>query len=538
MMDVLKNVFTVFGGLALLLYGMKQMGNGLEKAAGEKLKKVIGLFTKNRVTGVIVGAVVTAIIQSSSATTVMVVGFVNAGLMNLPQAIGIIMGANIGTTMTSQIIAFKLTDYAPMFIAIGVFIWLFTNKKKTKEIAEIIIGFGIIFLGLKLMGGPLKGLKDQPVFEQMMTSIENLPIIGVFVGFTVTAVIQSSSASMGLLQTFASQGLIGLKVAFPILFGENIGTCVTALISSIGANKTAKRAALMHLVFNVMGTLIFMLVLQYPIKYIVPKITPNDVSRQIANAHTLFNIINVIILLPFAGFIVMAVKKLIPGEVEEVYGIKYLDDRIIETPSIAVGLASKEVLRMGKMAQNNLKIAIEGFVKKDEKLIQKVFAEEKNINEMEKEITNYLVKLSNESLSDEENTTISTLFHTINDLERVGDHADNLAELAQYRIDNKLYFSDKALEELQLMFDKVEESFKEALWAFKTANLETARRVVDYEKDIDLLEKQNRANHIKRLNQSSCNTSSGIVYLDVISNLERVADHSSNIALSILDALE
>lgn len=536
-MHVFKSVFTVLGGLGLLLYGITQMSSGLEKAAGEKLKKMIELFTKNRLMGVIVGAVVTMIIQSSSATTVMVVGFVNAGLMSLSQAIGIIMGANIGTTITGQIIAFKLTDYAPMFIAIGVTIWLVSNKKKNKDIAEIIIGFGILFLGMKTMSGPLKALKTLPAFQHMMTSLENMPVIGVFVGFIVTVIVQSSSASMGLLQSFAGQGLVSLKVAFPILFGENIGTCTTALISSINANKTAKRAALMHLLFNIVGTLIFMIILQVPVRYIVTKLSPNDVVRQIANAHTLFNVINVMILFPFAGLIVKAAMKLIPGRDEDVDGLKYLDTRIIETPSIAVGMASKEVLRMGKFVGETLDIAKNAILNKDETLTMKVFEAEKKINRMQKDITNYLIELTHASLSDEQHTIVTTLLNTVNDLERVGDHADNIAELAQYRIDNNVSLSDLAIEELRVMFDSVDKSYKKSLIAFKTADEKTAKQVLDFERQIDDMEKRLRANHIKRLNEGTCLGDAGIVFLDLISNLERVADHASNIALTIIDAL-
>lgn len=527
----------VLGGLGLFLYGMNLMGAGLQKVAGEKLKGLIEMLTKNRVMGVFVGAVVTMIVQSSSATTVMVVGFVNAGMMKLTQAIGVIMGANIGTTITAQLIAFKLTDIAPLAMALGVGIWLFSSKKKTKEVAEVLIGFAILFIGMDFMSGALKPLREYEGFRAMMANLNN-PALGILVGFAVTVIVQSSSASMGLLLALASQGLVTIDIALPILFGENIGTCVTALLASIGASKTAKRAAIMHLLFNIFGTLIFMIVLRYPIEWLVVKLSPTDVQRQIANAHTFFNISNVLIQLPFAGFIVLAAKKIIPGEDDEITGLKYLDDRIMETPTIAVNQASKEVLRMGKMAKDNLRTSIEAFITKDEKLTHKVFEEEKKINQLEKDITEYLVKLYNESLSDEQNAIVSTLFNTINDLERVGDHADNLAELAQYRIDNKFWFTDQALEELKIMFDKVEHSFTESLLAFKTADPTIAKRVIEYERDIDRLEKEYRANHIQRLNEAACHPSSGIVFLDVISNLERVADHSSNIAISILDALE
>lgn len=530
--------FGVLGGLGLFLYGMNLMGTGLQKAAGEKLKKLIEVLTNNRFMGVIVGTIVTMVVQSSSATTVMVIGFVNAGLMNLSQAVGVIMGANLGTTITAQLIAFKLTDIAPVVVAIGVAIWLFSSKKKYKEIAEIMIGFGILFIGMDFMSNHLKPLSKSQTFSDILKSLNN-PFLGILVGFGLTTIVQSSSASIGLLLALASQGFITIDMAFPILFGDNIGTTTTALLSSIGASKTAKKAALMHFLFNLVGTILFMVVLKYPIQELVRYLSPNDIQRQIANAHTFFNLTNVFIQFPFAGFLVIAANKLIKGDDDEdVQGLKYLDTRIIETPSIAVGQASKEVLRMGKMVQNNFKNSIDSFYFKDEKLTKKVFEEEKRINEIEKEITQYLIQLSNAPLTNEQHATVTTLFHAINDIERVGDHADNIAELAQYRIDNKLWFTDTALDELKIMFDKVENIYKNALLAFKTADPNIARKVIGSEDEIDIMEKQYRAHHIERLNSQTCQPSSGIVFLDVISNLERVADHSSNIALYILDAIE
>ncbi len=524
----------VFGGLGLFLYGMNIMGMGLQKVAGEKLKHLIEVLTQNRVMGVFVGTLVTMIIQSSSATTVMVVGFVNAGLMSLTQAIGVIMGANIGTTITAQLVAFKLTDIAPIVVAIGVVIWLFSSKKKNKEIGEVLIGFGILFIGMSFMSGALKPLRSSQVFKDILINLEN-PILGILAGFGVTAIIQSSSASMALLLALASQGLISIDIAFYVLFGDNIGTCVTALLSSIGASKTAKRAAIMHLLFNLIGTTIFMLVLKYPIKSLVLYLSEDDIQRQIANAHTFFNLINVVIQLPFAGFIVMAAKRIIPGEDEEVQGLKYLDSRIIETPSIAVGQACREVLRMGKIVNNNLIVSKDAFFRVDEDLTQIVFREEKNINRMEKEITQYLVELSNAPLTNKQHKIVNSLFNIINDLERVGDHADNIAELAQYRIDNKLDFSENAISELKVMFTKVDDAYKKSLKAFKTGDKYIAQDIIEYEKEIDYMEKQYRANHIDRLNRMKCQPSSGIVFLDIISNLERIADHSSNIALEIMD---
>lgn len=534
----MKIAFGVLGGLGLFLYGMNLMGTGLQKAAGEKLKRLIEVLTSNRLMGVIVGTVVTMVIQSSSATTVMVIGFVNAGLMTLNQAVGVIMGANIGTTITAQLIAFKLSDYAPIVVAIGVAIWLFSSKKKNKEIAEILIGFGILFIGMDFMSSHLAPLGDSQVFKDMIISLRN-PFLGIIVGFGLTTLVQSSSASIGLLLALGSQGLIDIDIALPILFGDNIGTTTTALISSIGANKTAKRAALMHFLFNVVGTIIFMIVLRKPVETLVMNFSPNNIQRQIANAHTLFNLINVVIQFPFAGLLVLAAEKLIKGEEEEeIRGLKYLDTRIIETPSIAVGQASKEVLRMGKIVRDNFKTSIESFYSKDEKLTQKVFEEEKNINFIEKELTKYLVQLSNAPLTDEQHATVTTLFHAINDIERVGDHADNIAELAQNRIDNKLWFTDTALDELHIMFDMVENIFSKSLLAFKTADSRIAEEVISVEAEVDAMEKRYRESHIERLNTQSCQPSSGIIFLDIISNLERVADHSSNIAMYILDALK
>ncbi len=530
--------FGVLGGLGLFLYGMNLMGTGLQKAAGEKLKKLIEVLTSNRLMGVIIGTIVTMVIQSSSATTVMVIGFVNAGLMTLNQAIGVIMGANIGTTMTAQLIAFKLSDYAPVVVAIGVAIWLFSSRKKNKEIAEILIGFGILFIGMDFMSSHLKPLGEYQGFRDLIISLEN-PVLGILVGFGLTTLLQSSSASIGLLLALASQGLITTDLALPILFGDNIGTTTTALISSIGANKTAKRAALMHFLFNIVGTIIFMVLLRKPVEALVINFTPNNIQRQIANSHTLFNLINVVIQFPFAGLLVLAAKKLIRGEEQEdVQGLKYLDTRIIETPSIAVGQASKEVLRMGKIVRDNLRTAVEAFYQKDEKLVRKVFEEEKRINEIERDITKYLIQLSNAPLTDLQHATVTTLFHAINDIERVGDHADNIAELCQDRIDNKLWFTDTALDELHIMFDKVEDVFSKSLLAFKTADPKIAEEVITLEAEIDIMEKQYRDTHIERLNTQSCEPSSGIIFLDLISNLERISDHSLNIAMYILDALK
>lgn len=531
----MKIAFGVLGGLGLFLYGMNLMGTGLQKAASDRLKRLIEVLTNNRLMGVLVGALVTMIIQSSSATTVMVIGFVNAGLMTLNQAVGVIMGANLGTTITAQLIAFNLTDYAPLAVGIGVGIWLFASKKQSKDIGEILIGFGTLFIGMDMMSSNLAPLGKSEIFKNIITSL-NDPFLGVLVGLGLTTIIQSSSASIGLLQAFARQGLISIDIAFPILFGDNIGTTTTALLSSVGTNKTAKRAAIIHLLFNLIGTVIFMTVLRVPIQKLVVYLNPNDVQRQIANAHTAFNLINVLIQLPFAGLLVKAANKFVPGdEDEEVQGLKYLDARIIETPSIAVGQATKEVLRMAKIVEKNLDTAKESFLRRDQKLTKEVFEQEKVINRLEQDITEYLVELSNAPLTDRENEWVNILFNAINDIERVGDHADNLAELAQYRIDYNLWFTDEAVKELDTFFIKAQNVYSTAIGAFKNKDIESAFRVLDLEEEVDNMEKLYRANHIERLNKQTCQTSSGVVFLDMISNLERVSDHSSNIAQYIIN---
>ncbi|MDF2546296.1 MAG: sodium-dependent phosphate transporter [Anaerosolibacter sp.] len=537
--------FGLIGGLGLFLYGMRIMGDGLEKAAGERLKRLIEVLTNNRVMGVLVGTIVTAVIQSSSATTVMVVGFVNAGIMKLTQAVGVIMGANIGTTVTAQLVSFKLTDYAPVAVGIGVAIWLFTSNKRTKNIAEIFIGFGILFIGMETMSDAMKPLREFEGFRTLLASFGGGSItdtlLGVLAGFGVTAIIQSSSASIGILIALATQGLLPIEAALPILFGDNIGTCVTAMLSSIGATKTAKRAAFIHFSFNVIGTIIFVLVLQGPVLHLVKSISPGDAARQIANAHTMFNIGNMLIQLPFAGVLVYIAKKAIPetdDEQDQVIGVKYLDDRILETPSIALGQTIKEVLHMGNLALDCYRKSMVAFLKPDEKVAHEVFNIESAVNNLEREIASYLVKLSNTSLSGEQHEIVDGLFNTINDIERVGDHADNLAELAIYRIENKLDFSEGALQELELMHDRVIKSYEQAILALKTGDTNIAKRVIEREGEIDHMEKSLRASHIARLNKQQCSPGAGVIFLDVISNLERIGDHAKKIAFAVIDATQ
>lgn len=536
-------IIGLIGGLGLFLYGMNVMGTGLEKTAGDKMKQIIGILTKNKFMAVIIGAFVTAIVQSSSATTVMVVGFVNAGIMSLTQAVGIIMGANIGTTITAQIVSINLTDIAPVAIGIGVSIWLFAKNRRIKNFAEILIGFGILFIGMDFMKEAVKPLREYEGFRNLLMSFGEGNLLhiaaAIFTGFAITAIVQSSSATTGILIALASEGLLPIESAFPILLGTNIGTCVTAMISSIGASKTAKRAALVHLLFNVIGTLVFIAFFTVPTIMAVTRISPENPARQLANAHTFFNITNTLILLPFSAVLVRIAERIIPYHAEEereIEGIKYLDDRILETPSIALVQVMKEVLHMGNLARYSFEKSIDGLLEGNLKSIRNTFRVEKKINELERLISTYLVKLSNREVSNVQREIITGLFNTINDIERIGDHAENIAELAEMKIENRLEFSEEAKNEVNHMAERVMKSFKQSMEAMKTGEMDLAERVIQREDEIDLMEKTLRKSHIDRLNQGLCMTSTGVVFLDAISNLERMGDHASNIAWAVIDA--
>lgn len=535
-------LFGFIGGLGLFLYGMNIMSTGLQKAAGNKLKSIISMLTKNRFIGVVVGAIITMVVQSSSATTVMVVGFVNAGMMTLTQAVGVIMGSNIGTTVTAQIITFDIDQYAPIIIGISVAVWLFTSNRRVKQFAEAGIGFGILFLGMGYMGDSLKPLRELESFRNLLVSFGANPVLGILAGFAITVAVQSSSASTGILLALSKEGLVPLLSGLPILFGINIGTTITAVLSSIGANRTAKKSAAVHVMFNLIGTLIFIVLLQKPLYWVVTMIDPGTtaqaVSRQIANAHTIFNIANTLIMLPFAGLLVKAANKLFAGEEDVREGIKYIDDRILETPSIALGSTIKETLHMGNTAKDSLENALDGFFDRSQKKINETTRIEKVVNEMERELSSYLIKLSNTNLSAENREIVDDLFNTINDIERIGDHAENLSELAQEAIDNNLDFSEKAIDELRQMSGLVLQNYMDSLTALKSLDGSLAMKVVKTEGRIDYLEKTLRANHIGRLNNQLCVPGSGIVFLDIISNLERIADHSSNIAMAVLDRIK
>ena len=533
---ILEIAISLLGGLGLFLYGMNLMAEGLQKSAGDKLKKIVEKLTSNTVMGVLVGTVVTAIIQSSSAATVMVVGFVNAGIMSLSQAIGVIMGANIGTTVTAQLVSFKLEAIAPVALGIGIILYLFSKKEKTKELATILLGFGILFTGMEFMKDAVKPLAEYEGFRRALIYFGEHQFLGIIAGFAITGIIQSSSASMGMLIALASQGLIPLSSALPILYGDNIGTCVTSLLSSIGASRNAKRAATMHLTFNVIGTLIFVLILNYPISALVKWLDPTDAARQIANAHTIFNVVNVLILLPFAKYIVKIVLKIMPiteEESEVTAATKYLDERIIQTPSIALGNTVKEVSRMGQKANKALEYSMNSLINKSMTDVEKTEKYEEHVNMLQKEILNYLLKLSKSPLNDEERNKVDLLFNTVNDIERVSDHAENISELSRLAIEKDLQFSDTALEEMNNIYSKAKENFNVALKGLESYDKSIISKVYEIEDEVDALDKLYRKKHIERLNNGKCTIDSGVLFLDLLTNLERISDHSCNIVNNV-----
>ena len=531
----MSTIIIALGGLGLFIYGMNLMGDSLQKAAGSKLKDILGFLTRNKLMGILLGTIVTLLIQSSSATTVMVVGFVNAGIMNLTQAFSVIMGANIGTTITSQIIAFNFTDFAPIAIAIGVALKLIVKSKSKKDIADVIIGFGLLFVGLNMMGDGLTPLKDNPIFAEMMVRLQN-PFLGIIVGFLVTTIVQSSSATIGILQALALQGLIPFGVAFSIILGENIGTTTTALLSSLGASKNAKRAALLHFLFNVFGTIIFMLVLRYPVAYFVQDVLGGNIVRQIANAHTLFNLTNVLIQVPFSSIHIKIVNSLIKGEDEvTTMSLKYLDDRMIQTPSVATGQIYKEIDRMFSIANENVILSNDALVNRKFELIDNINKNENTINYLAEKITDFIVKLNKTSISEYQRNLNDIFIYTLNDIERIGDHTTNIAEAAHTSNTSNVGFSLDAKDELNYFFSLINENIKNAQEAFINSNISKANDVILTEEKIDTLEEDYKATHIQRLSEGKCEVKSGVMFLDVISNLERVSDHCTNVAEYILE---
>lgn len=537
MPDVVKLSFGLLGGLGLFLYGLQLMADGLQKTAGDRLRRLLEILTSTPLIGVVVGAVVTMLIQSSSATTVMVVGFVNAGLLTLKQAVSVIMGANIGTTVTAFMVSLKLTELALPAIGIGFILTLLGKRKTTRYVGQAILGFGLLFLGMKLMGDAMKPLKSSPFFLDMMLNFSHNPILGVLVGAGFTAVVQSSSATTGLVVAMAAEGLLSLPAGLALILGSNIGTTVTAMLASIGTQLAAKRAAVAHLLFNVFGVVIFLLVFR-PFTSFVASTHPL-LERQIANAHIAFNVVNTVLLLPFISLFVRLVERMTPGEDHtERIGALYLDEHILNTPSIALGQATRELVRMGQLAVGEMDDVYHAFRNNSNERLGSAAHKETAINHLEEAIITYLVKISQRSLSGEQSARLNALMNITNDFERIGDHAENIAELADYKTEHRLPFSDEALAEIDGMYNKVKGLVEQAISVLETCDIQQAEAILAGENDIDIMEKSLRRYHMHRLNTGICFPASGVIYLDFISNLERIADHANNIAESMADVRE
>ena len=550
--EYISSLFEFAGGIGMFLYGMNTMADGMQRSAGGKMKKLLGYLTSNRLLAIIVGAVITAIIQSSGATTVMVVGFVNAGLMTLVQAVGVIMGANIGTTITAWIVSLgQLGDaakvmnpsfYAPFLIGIGAFVILFSKKDKVKNAGEIIVGIGLLFEGLTFMSSSIAPYTDAPIFSQAFQIVGSNPFLGILIGIIVTAVLQSSSASVGILQTLALNGAVTTNAAIYITLGQNIGSCVTALISSAGTTRTAKRAACMHILFNIAGALLFGTV-GFILFSIYPALAAHNItSVEISVFHTFFNITCTLVMFPFANLLVkisglivrenekqddfaeLEAKDAVAAEIA-----RHFDSRLLGQPSVAVETAKNEVITMGNLALDNIKYAAEATQKNDQTMVDKVYEIEHKVDLYEKYLTDFLIKVNNLSITQEQHLLVKNLFHAIIDIERVSDHAENIAELAKYKIEHQIIFSEKGTQELNQLWDKVVHCFEEAVKARGTGSRQAIQNVLRIEDEVDDLEEELRNKHIERLSAGLCIPSNGVVFLDILSNLERMSDHANNI---------
>lgn len=547
----IEMLFKFVGGLGMFLYGMNVMADGLQKSAGGKMKQLLGILTNHRILGVLVGALVTAVIQSSSATTVMVVGFVNAGIISLTQAVGVIMGANIGTTITAWLVSMsewgevlKPEFFAPLLIGLGAFIVLFSSKERLRQSGEILVGFGVLFIGLSFMSASITPYKDAPIFATAFQVLGKNPVLGILTGAVVTAIIQSSSASVGILQTLALNGVVSWNSAIYITLGQNIGTCVTALISSAGANRTAKRAAVIHLLFNVIGAIVFG-ILMFVVFVMNPAFAGSRVtSVGISVFHTVFNVTNTLLLFPFAKHLVTLSGQIVrekperPAAVEisaasvdeEVLERPHLDLRILSSPSFAIQSAAEQVIHMGELAKEHVEISMSSVFDVSEEKIRRSNILEKTLDIFEKDLTEYLVHLSHESLTEKEIQTVSHLLFTVGDLERIGDHCDNIAELAGELVQGHIQLSSNAVEDLKDIEDVVLRAVDMAISARSRESIMDAKRVYMLEDDVDSMEEDMRHNHMDRLSKGLCSANTGIVFLDILSNLERISDHAVNIA--------
>lgn len=537
-LNVQQILFQFIGGLGIFLFGIKTMGDGLQKSAGDKLRDILDRFTTNPIMGVFTGIVVTGLIQSSSGTTVLVVGLVSAGFMTLRQAIGVIMGANIGTTVTAFIIGINIGEYALPILAVGSFLLFFFKNKKLHNLGYILFGFGALFFGLELMSESMKPLRSLESFRELTVMMSATPVLGVIVGTVFTVIVQSSSATIGVLQGLFSESVIGLDAAIPVLFGDNIGTTITAVLAAIGATVTARRAAAVHVLFNVIGTVIFLIIL-HPftnfVAYLQTLFSLND-KMTIAFAHGIFNTTNTLIQLPFLGVLAYIVTKIIPGEDSAFeYRARHLDPIFIEqSPSIALGQTREEVIRVGKFAVKGLEETSLFLQTKLHKHADTALHLEDAINNLDRKITDYLTMISSRSLSDIESAKHSLLMNSIRDIERIGDHYENIVELVQFKQINKVRMTDSAKEDLDEMFALTLFTVTEAIQALEENDKELAKDVVKKEEEIDKMERKLRKQHILRVHEGACSGQAGIVFVDIISNLERIGDHAVNIAEAVL----
>lgn len=553
----IESLFTFVGGLGMFLYGMSIMGDGMQKSAGGRMNKFLGMVTNNRLLAVALGALITAILHSSGATTVMVVGFVNAGILNLTQAVGVIMGANIGTTITAWMVSLnQLGDamkvlqpafFAPLFVGVGAFGLMFSKKKKDSLIGEICIGVGLLFVGLTFMSSAVAPYTDAPIFKKAFAILGGNPILGILVGAIVTALIQSSTASVGILQTLAMSGIVSTNAAIYITLGQNIGSCLTALLSSTGTSRNAKRASVIHLTFNLIGAIIFGIGM-YVVSLVNPVFAHSNInSFQISVFHTFFNLTNTILLFPFAkqlvafsGLIVKESKEedeLKSVEEEDESKLPHLDERIFQSPPLALEIATLEVVHMGQVVTENLKLAMEVIMNRDNANIETVYKNERTVNNMNRKLTEYLIKVNNLSLNEKQKRLVSDLFYSVSDIERVGDHAENLAESAQYMEQHQLEFSDTGVDDLREISEVTIQAFERSIAARQDNNMEDIRMVSKLEDTVDSLEEELRDKHIERLSQRTCNPSAGVIFLDILSNLERISDHAYNLAGYVKDEM-
>ena len=532
-------ILTMAGGLGLFLFGMELMSDSIEKVAGAKLRRILEIFTTNRFMGMIVGIIFTGIIQSSSACTVMVVSFVNSGLMNLYQAAGVILGANIGTTITSQLVSFNLSKIAPLILLVGVVVMMFTKKEKVRKVAEVIVGFGILFVGLSTMSQAMANMKNEPQVVNLLMSLKN-PFLATLMGFALTAVIQSSSVTVSIVLLLANQDLLPLPITLYIILGCNIGACATAMLASMTGKKDAKRAALIHLLFNIIGTVIIYIALFVAGDQIVEliKSISADNGRFVANAHTMIKIAQVIMLFPFTGWLVKMTYLIVPGEDQKVgyresYQLKYIGDKVVFNPATAVVEVVKELERMASLAEENLNRAMNALITLDEEDIEEVYEVEKNINFLNHAITDYLVKINQTTLPIEDLNSLGALFHVVNDIERIGDHAENVADAARQRKEEGISISKEAQKELGDMLEMVNKIIRYAVEMFAKSDETHMQEIITLEDQVDEKERELQKKHVERLTKGECSPEAGMIFSDVVSGLERVADHATNIAFAI-----